>query len=70
MVLNDAKGLKQGSTDVIRAYVGDTLVYPSEQKYLKVKPTTIWLTEANNFTEDVEVISNTRWNVENESIND
>lgn len=59
-----------GSTDVLRVYVGNVMIWPWEKKYLEVKPTTIWLTEANNFTEYVEIVSNTRWKVENESIND
>lgn len=63
MILNNAKELKLGTTDVIKAYVGDIMVYPSEQKYLELNPTTIWLTEANNYTEFVEVISNTKWKV-------
>lgn len=59
-----------GTTEVLRAYVGDVLVWPLQQRYLEVSPTTIWLTEANNFTEFVEVISNTKWNVADNSIND
>lgn len=33
------------------------------KKLLKIEPTFIWLTESNNFTEIVNVLSNTDWTV-------
>ena len=38
------------------------LVDPSK-KLLKIEPKFIWLTESNNFTEIVNVLSNTDWTV-------
>lgn len=36
----------------------------SSKFYLKVEPELIWLTEDNNFSQDVEVRSNVEWTIE------
>ena len=41
--------------------LGNEVVW--EQKYLTVEPQYLWLTESNNFTDDVDILSNVVWNV-------
>lgn len=66
MVLNEAKDIRLGTMPVSRVYLGDELVWSSGEKHLSVSPTTIWLTEENDYTDFVEVISNTNWKIKEE----
>ncbi len=63
MELNEAYDVKQGVIQVERIYFGGELVWVYGQKYLMLSPDTVWLTEANDFTESVFVLSNTDWNI-------
>lgn len=64
MVFNNAKKIMLGSLLISRVYVGGTMVYPFERKFLELNPKNLWLTEENDYTELVEVISNTRWKID------
>ena len=66
MVLNEAKDIRLGTMPVSRVYLGDELVWSSDEKHLSVSPMTIWLTEENDYTDFVEVISNTNWKIKEE----
>lgn len=65
MILNEAVNIKLGSRQVQRVYVGTISVWPGEHKFLDIDPDMIWLTEANDYTDSVEIISNTSWNIIN-----
>lgn len=65
MILNEAVNIKLGSRKVQRIYVGTASVWPGDNKFLDLDPEMIWLTEANDYTDYVEIISNTSWNIIN-----
>lgn len=63
MIINNAKNISLGKRPVKRIMLGGVQVWPMGDKYLEVSPKTIWLTEANDFTEIVNIVSNTQWSI-------
>lgn len=64
MLLRDAKEIRHPPHKVRKIMVGRQEVWPLTGKYLDVEPEHIWLTEANNFTEIVDIKSNTNWKID------
>lgn len=63
MIVNNAENVKLGKRPVKKIMLGSVQVWPMGDRFLEVSPKTIWLTEANNFTEIVNIVSNTQWSV-------
>lgn len=63
MIVNSAKNILLGNRQVKKIMLGGVQVWPMGERHLDVSPKTIWLTEANYFTEIVNIVSNTQWSV-------
>ena len=50
-----------GDRPASKVCLGSEIIW--EHKYLNVEPQYLWLTESNNFTDDVDILSNVVWNV-------
>lgn len=65
MKLNDATDIYLGETPVDEVYLGEQLVWRrrTTDKYVRVEPKVVWLLKANDNTGEVNVESNTFWEV-------
>lgn len=63
MKLSDVQNIYIGNKEVSKILLGDVIVWMKENLFINLNPTILWLTEANNFSDIVNVLSNTDWEV-------
>lgn len=63
MIVNNAKNILLGKKQVKKILLGSVQIWPQGDRFLNLNPDIIWLTEANNNTEIVNIVSNTQWRV-------
>lgn len=61
MIVHNAKEIRLPPFKVRKMMLGRHQVYP--KIYLEINRECLWLTEENNYTEIVEIKSNTNWKI-------